>query len=480
MQRGIQATAPEPVEIKDAHTSPRSSNDLGRRVSALSAPIHSTIYQKSTSSQSTPSPTSLFQNTVRNPSQRRISLPSIVESPSSPVISTAPRQSCDFGRTPLSTEPLHKSMESVHLRGNSGYAAQVSSSSSRSAATSMVVLQSTSSTAPRSGKITSELPENGTSATRRSILDSRRASASTQDAGKPPRKDRPAKQPLSSPGREASIQRRRSLDASGFLSPQSANIVNRRRSFEQVGTSRPKRTAESKSRRTSDASTGSENTVVSGHSSCLTLVDVTSAGNDQHNEMVAEELLAPQRYIDSSSVSRSKSQPLTEDDGSKRRASFAFESSINRPSLDQRRPLHSSADDSDRAFRRRTLHAHTSPELGRVQLGGSLLDTGESKPRKSTSSSIGYHEAAPRHSFSGSSTISGRFSRMWSYGSNNNNNNNNNSKECQKESGSVGNWRMGEFAEASGEAAAHGLVKSDSIRSRTSVFNRLSGLWKRS
>ncbi|KAF9299916.1 hypothetical protein BGZ74_008500 [Mortierella antarctica] len=247
--------------------------------------------------------------------------------------------------------------------------------------------------------------------------------------------------------------------------------VSRRRSFEQVGVSRPRRPIENKPRRTSDASTGSENTIVSGHSSCITLVDTTSP---DHQREISEELLAPKRQVDSGTASlasspvRSTPQPYLSEDGSKRRASFAFETSISRPSLDQRRPLHLS-DDSDKAYRRRTLHTHTSPELSRVQPGSSLMES-ETKPRNSTSS-IDYQEAMPRHSFSGSSTISGRFSRMWSYGS---------GKESMKDSGTAGNWKMGEFAEASGEAAAQGLVKPASTRSRTSMLHRLSGIWKRS
>ncbi|KAG0097833.1 hypothetical protein BGZ93_001873 [Podila epicladia] len=262
------------------------------------------------------------------------------------------------------------------------------------------------------------------------------------------------------------------MEAAGFLSPQSAMTVSRRRSFEQVGISRPSRLIENKPRRTSDASTGSENTIISGHSSCVTLVDTTSP---DHQREISEELLAPKRQVDSGTASlssspvRSTPQRYLYEDGSKRRASFAFETSISRPSLDQRRPLHLS-DDSDKAYRRRTLYTHTSPELSRAQPSSSSLMESETKPRKSTSS-IDYQEAMPRHSFSGSSTISGRFSRMWSYGS---------GKESLKDSGTAGNWKMGEFAEASGEAAAQGLVKPESTRSRTSMLHRLSGIWKRS
>ncbi|KFH64315.1 hypothetical protein MVEG_10140 [Podila verticillata NRRL 6337] len=458
MQRGIQATAPD-SEINETHSSPRNSIDLGRRVSALAAPTRPTIHQKDSSSQSTPAP-STYQTHTRNPGQRRISLPSIVESPSSPIISTAPRQSCDFGRTPLSTEPLHKSMESVHLRGNSGHSPSILPSPVKS---------SVSTSTPSARNIATK-PVEAASPTPRTKSESRRASTSSHDAGKPPKGDR-STQPVSTP--DASIKRRRSMEAAGFLSPQSAMTINRRRSFEQVETSRPRRLVEGKPRRTSDASTGSQNTVVSGHSSCVTLVDMTSPQRD-HQKEISEELLAPKRQVDSGTASlasspvRSIPQPCLDEDGSKRRASFAFETSISRPSLDQRRPLHIT-DDPDKAYRRRTLHAHTSPELSRVQLGSSWMDS-ETKPRKSTSS-IDYQEAMPRHSFSGSSTISGRFSRMWSYSS---------GKDIMKDSGTAGNWKMGEFAEASGEAAAQSLIKPESTRSKASMLHRLSGIWKRS
>jgi len=85
----------------------------------------------------------------------------------------------------------------------------------------------------------------------------------------------------------------------------------------------------------------------------------------------------------------------------------------------------------------------------------------EMAPRHSTSSISSNHSTL---SFSGSSTVSSRFSRIWSGGKDAN--------------GS--NWSVGEFAEASGEAAAQGLVRgSDQNRNRNSMLNRLSGIWSR-
>jgi hypothetical protein len=48
-------------------------------------------------------------------------------------------------------------------------------------------------------------------------------------------------------------------------------------------------------------------------------------------------------------------------------------------------------------------------------------------------------------------------------------------------SGSVmGNWNVGEFGEASAEAAAQGLVRPDHARARGGgMLNRLSGIWSR-
>jgi hypothetical protein len=92
--------------------------------------------------------------------------------------------------------------------------------------------------------------------------------------------------------------------------------------------------------------------------------------------------------------------------------------------------------------------------------------------------------AAPRlstssiSSLSGSSTVSGRFSRMWSStasgavaGGKEN---------SAPSSAVVGNWNAGEFGEASAEAAAQGLVRPELTRSRGGgMLNRLSGIWSR-
>ncbi|KAG0263893.1 hypothetical protein BG011_007847 [Mortierella polycephala] len=85
-------------------------------------------------------------------------------------------------------------------------------------------------------------------------------------------------------------------------------------------------------------------------------------------------------------------------------------------------------------------------------------------PRHSTGSLPSGHSAAI--TFSGSATVSGRFSRIWTGAA----------KDYARE-GSGGNWNAGEFGEASGEAAAQNLVRPEHSRARGSMLNRLSGMW---
>ncbi|KAG0222860.1 hypothetical protein BGW42_006263 [Actinomortierella wolfii] len=161
MQRGVLDTTPDD-EGKDPFVSPRSSSDFHHRLSQILSPstpytsgatgspsagsVHSgsekgssispaspvssistrgssrttvpnTSHAKESSAQSLPLPipsqasSSSSSHTPKGTSQRRVSLPSIMESPCSPPVLPPPRQSCDLSRLPRSDEPLMASSE---------------------------------------------------------------------------------------------------------------------------------------------------------------------------------------------------------------------------------------------------------------------------------------------------------------------------------------------------------------------------------
>ncbi|KAG0078481.1 hypothetical protein BGZ90_005123 [Linnemannia elongata] len=229
MQRGLQVTTPDLDVCEsrngDPFTSPRSSGDFSRKES-------------------------------RNIYQRRVSLPCIIESPSSPVASNLPRQSCDLGRPPLSMEPLHSRNMSTdsHLSGTPSRLSNIFSfSKTQPPVTVQTALSSPNENTPTAPK--------------------RAESAPVAPGG-----------------------RRRSVDllGTGFLSPRTALTVNRRKSLDQLRAAPPvpdaiipeERIADSKTRRDSDAST-SETIVSSGQSSCSTLVQsmMAMASDDSRTQL---------------------------------------------------------------------------------------------------------------------------------------------------------------------------------------------------
>lgn len=489
MQRGVQDLTPE-LESKDPIAERRVSSD---RSSARSS------HERNTRSQSPQQPTMRPlppSTTTRVAGQRRISLPSIVEGPSSPNVSAPPRQSCDFGRQPHSTEPLAKSatfIRSTPSVPNRNYSKSATSSPFKSEDRPSGSKSPLPSTATRTKKASPG----------RTSMQRSHTSHGTF---------------LAAPDTHASVKRRRSMESVGFLSPQaaSASTVNRRKSFDHLSAMTSK---DSKARRSSDASTDSQGTTSSGTAVSLRTVD--TAASDPPSEISLEEYgsskeaqaHAMSNPIDSGTAShnispltRSMSQPVLENLRPHRPVTFATEPAA-RQSLDiqmlmsnqqrqARQSMEAPRNDSDpdlpqQLYRRRTMQENDQPKMVMIPRNLSMGPTIEvlaasgseesmSRPRTSTSSSVSLQESAPRHStgsyssghsvsamsFSGSATVSGRFSRMWSSGG--------------KENGpSAGNWNVGEFAEASGEAAAQGLVRSDQNRSRSSMLNRLSGIWSR-
>ncbi|GJJ68986.1 uncharacterized protein EMPS_01332 [Entomortierella parvispora] len=478
MQRGVQDLTPE-LETKDPIAERRVSADRSSR----SSHERDSRSQSPLQSATRPLPPS---TTTRVPGQRRISLPSIVEGPSSPNMSAPPRQSCDFGRLPHSTEPLAKS--ATFIRSTPSVPTR---NYSKSTATSPFKPED------RSSGSKSPLP---TSATRTKKGSPGRTSMQRSHTSHGTY--------LTAPEPHSSVKRRRSMD---FLSPQpaSASTVNRRKSFDQLSAMTNK---DPKTRRSSDASTDSQGTASSGTAGSLRTVDTAASDPpsensfEEHDGAKYAQVHSMSRPIDSGTASinpspltRSVSQPVLENLRPYRPVTFATEPAV-RQSLDiqmlmsnQQRQERQSMDiprnDSDpdlsqQLYRRRTMQENGQPKMVTIPRNLSIGPTievlaasgsEESVPRHrtSTSSSVSLQEAAPRHStgsysstqsnlsFSGSATVSGRLSRMWS--------------SSGKENGpSAGNWNVGEFAEASGEAAAQGLV-----RSKSSMLNRLSGIWSR-
>ncbi|KAG0208902.1 hypothetical protein BGX31_002249, partial [Mortierella sp. GBA43] len=114
MQRGVQDLTPD-NEAKDPITDRRSSSDYGHR-SPVTPPIRSPTRETMPPYPTDQQLTGRAVQTSRSPGQRRISMPSITESPSPADIPPMPRQSCDLGRTPQSTEPLVRSTGSIRSK----------------------------------------------------------------------------------------------------------------------------------------------------------------------------------------------------------------------------------------------------------------------------------------------------------------------------------------------------------------------------
>ncbi|KAG0068881.1 hypothetical protein BGZ89_003926 [Linnemannia elongata] len=440
MQRGLQVTTPDLDVCEsrngDPFTSPRSSGDF-----------------------------SPLGKESRNIYQRRVSLPCIIESPSSPVASNLPRQSCDLGRPPLSMEPLHSRNMSTdsHLSGTPSRLSNIFSfSKTQSPATVQTALSSPNENTPTAPK--------------------RAESAPVAPGG-----------------------RRRSVDllGTGFLSPRTALTVNRRKSLDQLRAAPPvpdaiipeERIADSKTRRDSDAST-SETIVSSGQSSCSTLVQSMMAMASDDSRTQLDKIQSPSScpasndtLVKASEASETKGPTANIISASSlaalRRASSASEPGV-RSSLDLRSmtsPRHHDAD--MKARHRRSMQepldaSFFSPPLTSASSFQNKIDN------NSNSNSNGYMKH--RASFSGSATVSGRFSRFWSYASGRESPEPSaiHSKDdsvgtlgsvASNNSDEVAPWTMSDMGDG------HYFTEKDfpvsGRKSRNGVMNRLSGLWSR-
>ncbi|KAI8595379.1 hypothetical protein EDD21DRAFT_391384, partial [Dissophora ornata] len=529
MQRGDQNLTPD-NEPKDPFADRRGSSESSYRGAVVVTPsARSTAgHIKDTSSQSLPlPPTARATQTTRVPGQRRISLPSIVESPSPPNIPPPPpRQSCDFDRTPQSTEPLVRTTASIR---------SMPSQPTRNITLQLSKPEDRAPRSPPARDQSNPIPE---TARQEPTTQSMRRSHTTQGA---------QSHHLTAPHTTSTMKRRKSMESAGLLSPQSALSTLRRKSFEQLSSLRG---SDSKSRRSSDASTasqgtsssrtsGTSHTSVSDHGTEPTqeqlVGDESSSGKDVSGKEMSgkdvsgkdvngkdkgkSQMLAVPKPTDSGnapSLIRSTSQSVL--DFVKPRRPFALDTTA-RQSLDLQRlasNLDRNADknripeprnDSDSdlpgsMFRRRTMQETPNPKIGvnvpRYHSMGPMMESINSSSSENpnhhvhllhhstaSGSSTSLQEiSAPRHStssmssghsgstsFSGSATVSGRFSRVWSA-------TNAGSRESLKD-GSGGNWNVSEFGEASGDAAAQALARAEHGRSRGSMLNRLSGMWSR-
>ncbi|KAF9153808.1 hypothetical protein BG015_002574 [Linnemannia schmuckeri] len=469
MQRGLQVTTPDldfcDSRNGDPFTSPRSSGDFSRRISAVMAPTRSGLESSSrplpsriSTDVSSPPPSGA---TSRNIYQRRVSLPCIIESPSSPVASNLPRQSCDLGRPPLSTEPLHSRNKSTdsHLLGPPSRLSN---------------LFSLTKTQPPVAAQTALLPSDNT-----------------------PGAPNPTESLIVAPG-----GRRRSVDllGTGSLSPRTALAVNRRKSLDQLRAAPPvfdaiipggRTTADNKTRRDSDAST-SETIVSSGQSSCSTLVHpmMAMAGNDSGTQLdkiqSSSSLPASDDTLVESSEIKAPTANITSTSSlaALRRASSASEPGV-RSSLDLRSMTSSRHHDVDmKARRRRSMQepldaSFFSPPLISASSFQNKLDN-----NSSNNSSYTRHRA----SFSGSATVSGRFSRFWSYTSgrespepsaihSKNNSAGTLGSVTSYNSSEVAPWTMSDMTD--GHYFSEKDFPVSGRKSRNGVMSRLSGLWSR-
>ncbi|KAI8358342.1 hypothetical protein B0O80DRAFT_279040 [Mortierella sp. GBAus27b] len=464
MQRGLQVITPDAdyrdSREKDAFASPRTSGDFSRRVSAIMAPTRSSTQQSETPLRS---PSSVHGSSITSTAtgalaaaaaaaiaasarfvgQRRVSLPSIVEAPSSPIMAAAPRQSCDLSRVPLLNEPLDPRKDSTGL-GRRGSTHQ--------------------QTAP---------PQ---------------VSGQGQDKKNNDKQERKLQGTLPSSVKSLEVSpsdlRRKSVDtAATHLSPPPTRPILRRASFDQLAAMRP---IESKTRRDSDAS--NSETVVSSPSSCSTLASpIMQDGNDSRIRL-------DKIQGETSAMARSTSQPPLAplESGSTRRTASASEPSVRR-SFDIR--LFASSRDHAlsetegeegkgakngkdyKSYRRRSVQDPWTE--GDHDERSSFLRSVKMTPSASDSS---FHDSAVldrnrfkhRTSLSGSATISGRFSRLWSHYSSKDTHEDENFHDKQDSTGSTGSL---------GSNGSDGIEFTDKdalgTKGRAGMMNRLSGMWTR-
>ena len=540
MQRGVQDLTPD-SEIKDPWPERRGSTETSRRGATVVTPTPTSSSVSITSARSSPSgrskdagsqltPAALTErghsNTTRVPGQRRISLPSVTQSASSSNIPTAPRQSCDFGRIPQSTEPFVRT--TLSLRSTNSQPTRNSPNNITLPSSRPSMDEHRRQERPRCGMQRSHTTQGG-----------ERQSKLSGESNETP-----------------AMKRRKSMDSAKFLSPHSAMMsISRRKSFDQLSSLHD---SDSKSRRSSDASsTASQNT---GSSTASGTTANTSMSENMHESM--SESVASSDYsrhtsgndiktlylsggrTDSGNASmlpspltRSTSQPVLEQVRPKRPpVSFASEVivrqslDLQRLAMNQERATESersngqARNDSDsdlpgQLFRRRTMQEpNSNPSrlsiLPRLHTMGPTMSMDSHNSTPTTPDEMSgngkgahYHHHQQQHlsssqdsssrtplqdisaprlsigsisSLSGSSTVSGRFSRMWSSSSSNSIGGGGGKENSAPSAVVAGNWNADEFGEANGEAAAQSLVRPEHTRTRASgMLNRLSGIWSR-
>jgi hypothetical protein len=250
------------------------------------------------------------------------------------------------------------------------------------------------------------------------------------------------------------------------------------------------KTVDSKARRDSDAST-SETIVSSGQSSCSTLVHpmISMAGNDSRTQL--DKIQSPSsspRSNDTLAVEVSETKDPTADMISAsslaalRRASSASEPGF-RSSLDLRSmtsPRHHNMD--TKARHRRSMQEPLDASFFSPPSASSLQDTLRRNPKIDDNGGIKH-----RASFSGSATVSGRFSRFWSYASGRESpdstaiHSKDNSAETlgsvTSNNDDVAPWTMSEMSD--GHYFSEKDFSVSNRKSRNGVMNRFSGLWSR-
>ncbi|KAF9174821.1 hypothetical protein BGX21_001045 [Mortierella sp. AD011] len=433
MQRGLQEFTPDSDtgdgRDKDSFISPRNSGDFSRRVSAIMAPTRPCTIQTE-SSQLLSSPPHIITTTIsaaaRNLNQRRVSLPSIMESPS-PTASSAPRQSCDLGRPPLSREPFDTASEPI--------------------------IQTTSTNSPSSHSWGFSL------------------------------RDKPRSSQNFASGLLTGRRKSVDISAMGSVSPPAAHKIHRRASFDQISV---EKLVDSKSRRDSDASISE--TVVSGPSSCSTLASPMMLGSNGSESLLDEsEEMRVMSSAESSSMERSLSQPpLPLEGGVIRR----LPESNARKSFDLRlfaSPRQQVAVNDDAkpqiwSYRRRSIQ---EPFLSNDNGEKTNYSSQEISPQGN-----GRDNSKHRTSFSGNATISGRLSRLWTNGPGRDIQENIVHRKGGSagsvglfvtEDGEDGVWSPNDLAKDSIDRVELSPVSKEmgADKPRVGVLSRFSGIWSR-
>ncbi|KAF9911684.1 hypothetical protein EC991_002802 [Linnemannia zychae] len=481
MQRGLEVFTPE-HELRDGDpfTSPRSSGDFSRRISAVMAPTRSALDSPSrplpsrisTDVSSTPVSGTPGAAAPSNIYHRRVSLPCIIESPSSPLAPNLPRQSCDLGRAPQSMEPLHSRNKSTdsHLSGPSS---RVNNLMSLTKMQQPVAVQTTS----------------------------------TKKSSMPPK---PEVSPVSPSGRRCSADFSTLSSSSGLLSPRNPAAVNRRKSLDQMraalvasGVIVPGvRTTDSKTRRDSDAST-SETIVASGQSSCSTLVHssmMALAGNDSRTQL--DKLQSPSSSPSSSDDTIVESSEIKGATAAAMMASASSLAALRRASSASEPGTRSSLDLRSITSPRQAVDMLTKARHRRSMqepLDASFFSRpSTASPLTSSISASSFADSLPhipkadngftrqRASFSGSATVSGRFSRFWSYASGRESPEPTSILSKDNAAGTLGYgasnnteapWTMSDMGD--GYYFSEKDAPASGRKSRNGVMNRLSGLWSR-